>query len=130
VTAPNPPPLGAVLCAGTAAAFAAVTPVALLMGLTTMNLSVPVAAYLFGVPVALIPSWALGLPAYFMLRERWTLTWAWAAAGGFVVGGLPAAILSLPLGVGPLDSLEAFLWVGLLGACGGLGFRAYLLFLE
>jgi hypothetical protein len=130
VTERHPPPLGAVLCAGTVAAFASVTPVALLLGLATMNPWVFLTAYVSGVPIALVPSWVLGLPAYLVLRERWALTWGWAALGGFVVGGLPAILLSLPLAVGLSDSLEAIFWFGLLGACGGLGFRAYLLLLE
>jgi hypothetical protein len=124
------PPLGAILCAGTAAAFAAVTPMALLLGLATMNLWVFLSAYMLGVPIALVPSWMLGLPAYFVLRERSALTWAWAASGGFVVGGLPAGLLSLALSRDPLVGLGLLLWVGLLGACGGLAFRAYLGFLE
>jgi hypothetical protein len=35
VTDPDKPPLGATLCAGTAAAFVAVTPMALLLGLSS-----------------------------------------------------------------------------------------------
>jgi hypothetical protein len=124
------PPLGAILCAGTAAAFAAVTPVALLLGLATMNPWVFLSAYMFGVPIALVPSWTLGLPAYFRLRDRWALTWPWAASGGFVVGALPAGLLSLAVSRDPPAALGMLLWVGLLGACGGLAFRAYLRFLE
>jgi hypothetical protein len=124
------PSPGTILCAGTAAAFAAVTPLALFVGLLTTNPLFLLSTYLFGVPLALVPSWTLGLPAYFVLRERWALTWGWAALGGFVVGGLPAALLSLPFAQQPGDPLEVFVWFGLFGAFGGLGFRAYLLFLE
>lgn len=127
---PGEPPLGAVLCAGTAAAFAAVTPVALLLGLASMSPWVFLSAYLSGVPIALVPSWSLGLPAYFVLRERWPLTWAWAALGGFVVGGVPAGLLLLAFTRDPLATLGGLFSVGLLGACGGLAFRAYLRFLE
>jgi hypothetical protein len=117
------------LCAGTAAAFAAVTPVALLLGLASMNPGLFLFAYVLGVPIALVPSWMLGLPAYFVLRERWALTWAWGALGGFVVGGLPAGLLSLAVTKDPLSALGVLFLVGLLGACGGLAFRAFLRFL-
>jgi hypothetical protein len=123
------PSLGTVLCAGTAAAFAAVTPMALL-GLPGMNFPILLGAYLVGVPIALVFSWVLGLPAYFVLRERWALTWGRAALGGFVVGGVPAGLLSLPFADPPQASLGVFASVGFLGACGGLGFRAFLLACE
>jgi hypothetical protein len=124
------PSLGTMLCAGTAAAFAAVTPLALFVGLLTMNPLFLLSTYMFGVPLALVPSWTLGLPAYLVLRERWALTWGWAALGGFFVGGLPAALLSLPFAQQPGDPMEVFVWFGLFGAFGGLGFRAFLRFLE
>jgi hypothetical protein len=94
-----------------------------------MNPWIFLSAYGFGVPIALVPSWMLGLPAYFVLRERWALTWGWAALGGLVVGGLPAGLLSLAVTRDPPAALGALFWVGLLGACGGLAFRASLRFL-
>ena len=121
---------GTILCAGTAAAFAAVTPAALLMSAASGNLWLFLSAYLFGVPLALVHSWALGLPAYFVLREHWDLTWTRAALGGLVVGALPATILFLAVGGRATGALGMAGSTGLLGAAGGLGFRAYLLFLE
>jgi len=124
------PALATVLCAGTAAAFAAVTPAALFVGLMSLNGWELLLVYALGVPVALVPAWVLGLPAYYLLRERWALTWTRAALGGFLVGGVPASLFALTFAQGPLPSVEGFLWFGLFGAFGGLGFRAFLLSLE
>jgi hypothetical protein len=116
--------LGTILSAGTVAAFAAVTPAALLLGLASMDGWLLLFVYVVGVPVAILHSWVLGLPAYFVLRERWALSWEAAALGGFVVGILPSTALSLVTQGGGID-----IWVfiaGMLGAVGGLGFKAFL----
>jgi len=52
----------------------------------------------FGVPLALFHASVLALPAYLLLRRRWTLRWWSAALVGFIVGMVPLALLSLDPG--------------------------------
>jgi hypothetical protein len=124
MTDPEGHSFATILCAGTVAAFAAVTPAALMFGLISMNGGLLLFAYVVGVPIAIVHSWLLGIPAYLFLRERWALSWEAAALGGFVVGLLPATVLSLVLDVGGIDFSVVI--AGMLGACGGLGFKAFL----
>jgi hypothetical protein len=55
-----------------------------------------VLAILFGLPIALFHAFVFGLPIYMRLRRRWRLRWWSAMLGGFLVGGLPLILLSLP----------------------------------
>ena len=122
------PPLGQVLGAGFVAAFAAVTPFAgfVASGATDQPIPLVAAAYLFGLPLALLHVYLLGLPAYHLLRARWALTWGRSAFGGFVVGGVPTALLSGLVTDFHSDALWAACFPGALGALGGLAFRAWI----
>lgn len=48
----------------------------------------------FGFPVALLHALLLALPAYLMMRRRWRLAWWSSAAAGFLIGALPALLLT------------------------------------
>jgi hypothetical protein len=122
------PPLGHVLGAGFVAAFAAVTPVAAFVasGAPQQATALVAAAYLFGMPLALLHVFLLGLPAYHLLRSKWKLTWGRSAVGGLVVGGIPTALLSAILSDLHPDALWTVCVPGALGALGGLAFRAWI----
>lgn len=47
---------------------------------------------IFGVPIALAHILCLGLPAWLILRPRWTINRPGAAAIGFAIGATPATI--------------------------------------
>ena len=118
------PPLGEVLAAGFTAAFAAVTPFALFVTSGDQAIALLASAYLFGLPLALLHAFLLGLPAYHVLRGRWALTWPRSALGGLIVGGLPTAIVAmLTAGFHP-DALWIAGIPAALGGLGGLAFRA------
>lgn len=121
------PPLGRLMTAGFVAAAAAVAPVAAFMAVGDPRQPYLVAiAFLFGMPVALLHAYLIGLPCYVLLHERWALTWPRALVGGFLVGSAPAGLLSVLL-VGPHGDV---LWIagtpGLLGTAGAAAFRAML----
>lgn len=122
------PPLGQLLGAGFVAAFAAVTPFAAFVASAAPDQAVPLiaAAYLFGLPLALLHVYLLGLPAYHLLRVKWALTWRRSALGGLMVGGLPSALLSAFVTDFHPDAPGAACFPGALGALGGLAFRAWI----
>jgi hypothetical protein len=77
--------------------------------------------------VALVHTVVLGLPAYLLAwRLDWTRWWV-SLIGGFVVGGLPYAVLALPWGAQPPPDLVAahviapFSWLFYGGVALGLG---------
>jgi hypothetical protein len=118
------PPLGQVLGAGFTAAFAAVTPFALFVASGDQAIALLAAAYLFGLPVALLHAFLLGLPAYHLLRRRWALTWTRSALGGLIVGGLPTALVAMLVSGFHQDALWVAGIPAALGGLGGLAFRA------
>jgi hypothetical protein len=121
------PQVGQLLGAGFVAAAAAVTPVAVFMAIADFRQPELVAiAFLFGMPVALLHAYLIGLPFYAVLREKWALTWPRALLGGFVVGAAPAGVVAL-MTLGPHSDV---FWVaatpGALGTVGAAAFRAML----
>lgn|GEM_PF-2548401 len=75
--------------------------------------------------VAFVHAVGLGLPAYLLLRWRGLTMWWISLAGGFVVGALPYAVLSLPWKAPDANLLAAhivqpFAWTHYAGAIAGL----------
>jgi len=122
------PPLGQVLAAGFVAAFAAVTPFAAFVAWAAPNQAIGLlaGAYLFGMPLALLHAFLLGLPAYHLLRSKWALTWGRSALGGLIVGAIPTTLLSGLVTDFQPDVLWTAIFPGALGALGGLAFRAWI----
>lgn len=113
------PTIERLICACGAASLAAASPT-LLVG--------PLAFFAFpiGTFIAAGHMLLLGLPAYLLLRRYVTVTYAWAVGAGFVTGAAPTAILTAIRAARHSEGLYPgqILVVGLLGAFGGLVFRA------
>ena len=125
--AEEPPTLGRLLTAGFVAAAASVAPVAAFMAMADYRQpDLVLIAFLFGMPVALLHAYLVGLPFYVVLREKWPLTWPRALLGGFLVGSAPAGVAAMLL-VGPHPDM---VWIaaapGALGTIGAAAFRAML----
>ena len=92
------PTQGAVGRAGLAAAAAAAGSVALAVAMLVPRelAGMAVLFLIFGLPIALLHVFVLGLPLYLRLRRRWPLRWWNAVLGGFFVGAAPIISLSLP----------------------------------
>lgn len=127
------------LAATIAAAFGAVSTIALpfLVVDSYAGLFIVAAAYVFGLPIAAVHLLILALPAYVLLSDRLPFRWWHALLGGFVVGALPAGVLTGIWAVtrtsaraayaeGGLAELASELapmgMLGLAGAVGGLAF--------
>lgn len=123
----GPPSLGELLVAGFVAAFASVAPVAAFMAIADIRQPDLIGiAFLFGMPIALLHAYLVGLPFYLVLGEKWALTWLRALLGGFLVGAAPTGAAAM-LTVGPHSDI---FWLavapGALGTVGGAAFRAML----
>jgi uncharacterized membrane protein YvlD (DUF360 family) len=94
-----PPPSGArvsaAFLAGAVASVAALCLHMLWQSPVEAAFSLVVLTLLFGLPIALLHAFVLGLPAYLVLRRFRALGWWSAALGGFVVGAAPIALLTL-----------------------------------
>ena len=118
-------PVGRLLMAGFVAAAASVAPVAVFMAMADFRqLDLVAIAFLFGMPLALLHAYLIGLPFYVVLREKWALTWPRALLGGFLVGAVPAGLVAM-LTIGPHPDV---FWIvsapGALGTVGAAAFRA------
>lgn len=123
--ADSQPPLAQLLGAGFLAAVASVAPVAAFMAIADPRQPDLIAiAFLFGMPIALLHAYLIGLPFFVVLSEKWALTWPRALLGGFLVGAAPTAAVAM-LTLGPHSDM---LWVagtpGALGTVGAAAFRA------
>ena len=69
-----------------------------------------------GFPIALLHVVFLALPAYVLVDRFWRLTWWNSSLAGLLIGGIPAALLSLPW-------QTSFEWQmpGMAAACGAVG---------
>lgn len=98
---------------------------------------------LFGMPIALLHAFAVGLPLYLTVRRRWRLRWWSAAVGGFLTGAVPLLLLRSFAGpgfdfymagttvlveqgrytwAGWWGLLAGSVWTGLAGLLGGISF--------
>jgi hypothetical protein len=76
--------------------------------------------FFFGMVIAALHVFILGVPLYLLLRRRGPVHWTTVAAAGLAIGALPAGLLGGPYPLG-----GDFLWVAsaaLLGLCGALAF--------
>ena len=121
------PPLGQLLGAGFVASAASVAPVAAFVAVADIRQPDLIAGtFLFGMPIALLHAYLIGLPFYAVLSEKWMLTWPRALLGGFLVGAVPTGTVAMLL-FGPHSDI---FWIagtpGALGTVGAAAFKAML----
>ncbi|HEX8225260.1 MAG TPA: hypothetical protein VF605_15710 [Allosphingosinicella sp.] len=117
------PARGRVIGAALMAALAsAVSLSALFVALAPSQFAAAGFAFFVGLPIALLHSLVIGVPAYLVMRQLGALTWRRSAIGGFAVGALPWGLFAFFVSV---DGWSVLMTVGMMGGSGMIGGLAF-----